>query len=195
MPSIQTLVNDLNAGTVGGIGRKPASTSTTTSFILSDRHKIKFKNLNIKASISANVPRRLSCDAATSIDINGTYLHFEDSWSTITKIDVLRPIAISGNFSGCAYHVYKGEGTIICCHIARPGGDRAEENVSLMREYADNNGWALLHDMGTKGRIGNNGCSEVVIVSQLIGRRICSIRLEVTSQGIIVAKTLVQSNV
>jgi hypothetical protein len=138
---------------------------------------------------------RVSCDAATSIDINGTYLHYEDGWSTITKIDILRPIVVSGNFSGCAYHVYRGEGAIICCHIARPGGEGAEENVNLMREYADSKGWALLHDMGTKGRIGHNNCTEVVIVSQLIGRRINSIRLEVNSLGIIVAKTLVQSNV
>ena len=117
MPSTKTPVNDLYAGRIHGIGKKTESTLRTSTSTLSAQYKIKYLNINVKISLSeGNPPIRLICDKATGIDINGTYLHFADGWSTITKIDNLRPIVVNGNFSGCAYRVYKRQGGIYCYH-------------------------------------------------------------------------------
>jgi hypothetical protein len=133
--------------------------------------------------IGAKPPPHLTTSSAV---LSGTCLHFADDWSTVTKIDVLRPIVVSGNFSGCAYKVFRGEGAVICAHIARPGGVGADANVDLMDSYAQQKGWIEIQHMPTAGHIGQNGCTEVVAVSQLVAGRIDTILLEINNQGLTV---------
>jgi hypothetical protein len=106
MASIQTLVTDLNtAGRILGIGAKPNSTVTTSETEISGTCRVKNKFVNMKASLSDT--NRLSCqEAAASSPFNGTYIHFEDDWSTVGDMDIQHTLAASGNFSGCAYKIF-----------------------------------------------------------------------------------------
>lgn len=187
MPSIQNLVPDLANGSIIGIGAKPDSHLENRSSSLSQTCLIDYSSVHIKALITPT--NRLSCQAARdSIDFNGNYLHYKDGKTTIAKIDINRPIVVSGNFSGCAYKVFRDDnGMIICAHIARPGGVGADAVLNLMDGYAGQKGWAELVDIRTTNHIGQgNGCTEVVIVSQLRGGGIDSILLEVSNTGLIV---------
>jgi hypothetical protein len=188
-PNINRIIYHLNKGDIIGIGAKPSSDSHTTTQIISNEYKIRYSNLNIKAYITEK--NRLSSQKVASTDINGSYLHYQDGWSTITKMDMLRPIVISGNFSGCAYKVFQAMGLIICAHIARPNGPDAEQNVNYINDYAQQHGWIPIHTILTAGCIGQRGCSEVVVVSQLMrGNQVESIRLEINSLGQTVGKTI-----
>lgn len=145
----------------------------------------------MNASISAT--NRLSCQsAANSLNFNGSYIHFEDAWSTVGNMDVNRRIVASGNFSGCAYKIYRsGPAAFKCVHIARPGGVGANALVNLMDSYARQSGWVEIRSVSTMGLIGVNGCTEVFVVSQLfIYQRIDTIRLAINSQGLIVGHDL-----
>ncbi len=74
----------------------------------------------------------------------------------------------------------------MCAHIARPGGSGTDALVTLMDNYARQKGWIQLQSIGTTGHIGHNGCTEVIMVSQLRDGGIDSILLEVNSSGMIV---------
>lgn len=191
MPSINTLVADLNGGTVTGVAAKPDSSSTTDSATLSGTHLIKYLYSDMAATLTPS--NRLSCPKGAGAGVNGRYLHFQDSYATIAKLSVSHPIVASGNFSGCAFKVFKGGGEIICAHIARPSGKGSDANVRLVDDYARQKGWTELQHIQTAGNIGANGCSEVWVVSQLIGNRVDTIRINVNSQGVIVGKSAVQS--
>jgi hypothetical protein len=98
----------------------------------------------------------------------------------------------SGNFSGCAYKVYRcDDGSYRCAHIARPGGGgSADALVGLMDNYASQKGWRSIQSVTTAGLVNVNGCSEVFIVSQLLNNRIDTIRLELSNQGLTLRRTL-----
>lgn len=188
MPSILNLVQDLDSGAIVGIGAKPPSHQETGSAVLSGTCFVQYSYVNIRAELSAS--NRLSCVPATSIDINGTYLHFKDNTSTVTRMDILRPIVVSGNFSGCAYKVFREGGILYCAHIARPGGTVGQQNanLNLMDNYAQQKGWEEIQHIPTAGHVNNaNGCREVVIVSQLKPNSVDSVLLEVNNMGLIVA--------
>jgi len=194
MPSMNTLVADLNSGAITGVAAKPDSNSTTGSATLSGTHLIKYLYTDMAGALTAS--NRLTCPEGAGGNINGRYLHFQDSHATIAKLSVSHPIVASGNFSGCAYKVFKQGGDIICAHIARPGGAGSDSNVNLVDDYARQKGWTELQHITTVGNIGTNGCSEVWVVSQLIGNRVDSIRLNVNSQGVVVGKgAIVSANV
>jgi hypothetical protein len=190
MPSINTLVADLSSGAIVGVAAKPDSNATTGSATLSGTHLLKYLYTDMTAALTPG--NRLTCPESAGA-ANGRYLHFQDSHATIAKISLSHPIVASGNFSGCAYKVYKHGGDIYCTHIARPGGVGSDANVNLADDYAKQKGWTELQNIPTVGNIGTNGCSEVWVVSQLVGNRIDSIRLNVNSQGVIVGKSTVYS--
>jgi hypothetical protein len=184
MPSIQNLVADLDNGSIVGMAGRPSSDLTTGSAPLSGTCLVNYNYVNMKASLTPG--NRLQCEPASSIDINGTYLHYRDYTSTITRIDVLRPIVVSGNFSGCAYKVYNHGGILYCAHIARPNGVGADANLNLMDNYARQKGWQQIQHIPTAGYIGVNGCREVVVVSQLRGRSIDTVLVSVSNVGLAV---------
>ena len=154
MPSIQTLVADLDNGSVTGIGLKPDSNQTNIAKTISDTCRVKYKFVHMKASISGT--NRLSCQSARdSVNFDGSYIHFQDAWSTVGNMDINRTIVASGNFSGCAYKIYRSApGAFKCVHIARPGGTGADALVVLMDNYARQVGWTLIRSVSTAGLIG-----------------------------------------
>jgi hypothetical protein len=189
MPSIQTLVADLNSGAVTGLAAKPASDETNVDTTLSGTCRVKNSFVHIIASLTGT--GRLHCQAAkTSLNFNGGYVHFEDDWSTVGTLDVNRRLLISGNFSGCLYKIYRSApGVFKGVHIARPAGTGANALVQLMTDYARQNQWTEIQAVPTVGFIPAQG--EVMIVSQLfVGDRIDTIRLQLNNQGLIVGKTL-----
>lgn len=190
LPSLQNLVADLSSGAITGVAAKPPSDSTTGNADLSGTHLIKYLYTDVAATLTGS--NRLSCPEGGNA--NARYLHFQDSRATIAKLSQAFPIVASGNFSGCAYKVFKDGTDVICAHIARPGGQGSDANVKLMDDYAQQKRWTELQHIQTVGNIGTNGCSEVWVVSQLIGNRVDSIRLNVNSQGVIVGKSTVQSS-
>jgi hypothetical protein len=195
MPSIATLVADLNAGTVPGIGAKPDSNTTTSTALISGTCRVKELHVNMTAALSAT--NRLSCSAAgVGVAFNGCYVHFQDDWSTVGTMDLNHLITASGNFSGCAYKIYRSApATYKCVHIARPGGTGSDTLVNLMDNYAKQKGWTLLQTVTTVGLIGG-GCSEVFVVSQLFHNiRIDTVRLQINNQGLVVGRTLTTSGV
>lgn len=189
MPSIQTLVADLNNGSITGLTAKPASDETNVDSVLSGTCRVKNSFVHMIASISGT--GRLNCQAAKkSPNFNGGYVHFEDDWSTVGTLDVNRRLLISGNFSGCLYKIYRsGVGVFKGVHIARPAGVGADALVTLMSDYARQNQWVEIQSVPTVGHIPVGG--EVMIVSQLfVGDRIDTIRLQINNQGLFVGRTL-----
>lgn len=187
MPSIDTIVADLASGTVVGLGALPDSNpGTVTDTELSAGHAIKYRYTNMKATISAS--NRLTCAPAGSIDINGTFLYFQDNWAAITKLDSLRPLVVSDKFSGCAFKVYRGGGAFVAAHIARPGGPSANANVTLMDDYARQKGWTEVQHVSSSGVVGTGGATTVAIVCQLLGNRIDTVRLGLNGVGVAVTR-------
>ena len=77
MPAIATLVADLNAGTVVGVGAKPDVAQTNVSSTLSGTCRVKNSYVHMNATLTAG--NRLSCVAAVmSPTFDGGYIHFED---------------------------------------------------------------------------------------------------------------------
>jgi hypothetical protein len=194
VPSIATIVADLNGGAVPGIGAKPDSGSTTSTAVISGTCRVKELHVNMTAAFSGT--GRLSCTAAgIGGAYNGCYVHFQDDWSTVGTMDLNHLVVASGNFSGCAYHIYKSAPTTYkCVHIARPGGVGANALVNLMDNYAQQKGWTRLQTVSTVGVIGVGGASEVFVVSQLFhNNRIDTIRLAINNQDLIVGRQLTTS--
>ena len=192
MPSIQTLVADLQNRTIVGIGAKPPSNVTNLESEISQTCRVRYAFVHMNATISQG--NRLSCaEAQVSANFNGSYLHFMDGWSTVANMDTNRRIVASGNFSGCAYKVYRSDqpATFKCAHIARPGGAGSDALVNLMAGYAGQKKWTELQSISTAGHIGVNGCAEVFVVSQLFwNQRIDTVVLDIDNRGLTVGSTL-----
>lgn len=191
MPSIDAITQDLNNGSIVGIGAKPAPLPTTCNIsVISAPCKIQNYSAMMKASLSGT--NRLTCADAVGFDFNGSYLHFKDGASTIANMDVNRRIVASGNFSGCMYKIYRERtGGFKCAHIARPAGLGADSLVQLMDIYAGQLGWTTIRAVPTAGLIGVNGCAEVFIVSYLITNvRVETVRVQINNMGLAVARDL-----
>ncbi|HEY1930996.1 MAG TPA: hypothetical protein VGG99_03205 [Acetobacteraceae bacterium] len=190
MPSIQNLVADLNNGSIVGVGASPSSDDENMFRVISATDKVKYSFVHMKASISGT-NKLVMASALRSIDFNGSYLHYDASWSTIANMDVNRRIIVSGNFSGCMFKVYKASpGVFKCAHISRPGTD-SDRLVGLMAHYATSEGWTEIRAVPTVGLIGTGGCTGIICVSYLItNTQIQTIRLQINSQGLIVGKTM-----
>lgn len=190
MPSIATIVADLDNRSIPAIGAKVDAAVPTFSAPLSLGHAARYYYDDMTAALSAT--NRVSFNlAANAAAANGRYLHYQDGWSTLCKLDVHFPIVVSGNFSGCAYKVFKSAaGEIFCAHIARPGGAASDANVTLLGDYATQKGWQEFQHISTVGQIGTGGCIELVMVSQLVGGRVDTIRLNINNTGQVVAKQL-----
>ena len=189
MPSIQTLVSDLNNGSVTAIGAKPPSNETNRSSVVDEDSHIKYRSVHMNATISDT--NRLSFNSAVdSTTFNGNYLHYQDDQSTLAILDINRPLVASGNFSGCAYKVFRDTSgdhpVLLCAHIARPSSPNSDRLVNLIDAYAGNNSWEELQSIGTMGHIGSNNCTEVILVTQLLSVSIDTILLEVSNTGAIV---------
>ncbi len=195
MPSIQALVADLHNRSIVGIGAKPGSHLTNLASEISETCRVMYSFVHMNATLSGG--NRLSCgEAQVSANFNGSYLHFKDNWSTIANMDINRPIVASGNFSGCAYKVFRSEQAAMfkCAHIARPAGAGSDALVGLMTSYAGQKQWTELQSITTAGHIGVNGCAEVFIVSQLfLNQRIDTVMLDINNQGLTVGSTLVST--
>lgn len=196
MPSIATLVADLNNGSIVGVGAMPDSNVTSMDKTISDTCRVKYNFVHMNASISGT--NRLNCaGAATSMGFNGSYLFFQDEWSTVANMDINRTIVVSGKFSGCKWKVFKTgtPGELKCAHIARPGGVGSDALVSLITDgYGVQNKWTQVQELATAGHVGVNGCVEVFVVSQLFpGQRVDSIAIDINNQGLIVGRNFASS--
>ena len=189
-------VLDLQNRALTGIGAKPQAQSTSNDSTMSAGHAVKYRYVNMVASDSNT---RFSCATADhSINSNGCYLHFQDDWSTMAPLDILRPVVASGNFSGCGYKVFRtGGGGFMCAHIARPNGPSSDANMNLISDYAAQKGWTEIRSFTTSGLVTVAGCSEVYIVSQLHPghQYIQTIRLEVNNMGQTLRHTTYTDNI
>lgn len=186
-----TIVTDLAAGTIQGLGAAPMD-HLATETPLSTGHAAKYKYANISATVSGT--GRLTCTAAASTDINGTYLYFEDNWATVTRMDVIRPLVVSNFFSGCAFKVYRGGGAYFAAHIARPGGASSDANVTLLDDYGAQNGWVEVQHVPSAGVVtAHPGATTVAMVSELHGNQIRTVRLALNGQGVAVNTQLFTS--
>ncbi len=180
MPSIQTLVADLhNKNIAMGAPMEMGGANNTP---LSLGHAIKYKFKLMKVTLSGTIPPRLKFATRTGTDSNGTYLGYDEKLATVTKIDILHPIVVSGNFSGCAYKVFQSSDFVYCVHISRIGGKFSERNVTLMDDYAKQKGWIEIQNIPTSGVKAEFGAESIAIVSQLVGGRIDTVRLALAHQ-------------
>lgn len=179
------IVADLANRATIGLGAAPMGHLATDTDV-SASHAVKYRYCH--ASITVSGTNRLSCAAASTIDINGSYLFFEDNWATVCRMDNLRSIVVSGAFSGCMFKVYRGGGAFFAAHIARPAGVGADANVTLMDDYAEQKGWVEVQQVPTSGVIAANpGATTVALVSELIGNNIDTVRLALNNMGVTVS--------
>ena len=190
MPSVQTLVADIVAGNVVGIGAKPPASDFNNQSLISGTCRIQHKFVHTKITFTAG--NRVSFNSAESdIAFHGSYVHFNSDMSIAGNMDHNRPIAVSGNFSGCMWKVYRIQNSMSfkCIHIPREAGRGADAFVNLCENYATQNNWTEIRSVGTNeeamGRPFNHG-DEILFVSQLFpNARIDTVRIRVNSQGII----------
>jgi hypothetical protein len=179
--TVMPVVADLASQTIIGFGAAPMS-HLANDTPLSSGHATKYKYCPVDITVSAT--NRLTCTQATGIAIKGSYLFFEDNWATVCRMDIIRPIVVSGGFSGCAFKVYRGGGAFFAAHIARPSGASADANVALLDDYAGQKGWQEIQHVPTSGVVGANpAATAVAIVSQLIGNSIDTVRLALNNMG------------
>jgi hypothetical protein len=196
MPSIDTIVADLMNGSIDCVGQKPDSSVENARSNISLPHQLKHSAVHIKASLSGT---RLICGLANrSPDFNGSYVHFEDGFATAGNMDINRTLAISGNFSGCLWRIYRAPpegipaGTRVhmykCVHIARPAGPSSDAIVTMVTNYAALAGWTLIQEVPSVGFIPPQG--EVMMVSRMQhNTQIDTVRLQINNQGQITGKT------
>ena len=187
MPSIDTLVADLRNGTVNAFGSKPAG-ETSKEGIIDQTHKVTYRFVYMNASLNGT---RLNCNAAEKAKpSNGSFLYFADSWSTVADMDINRSLVVSTNFSGCMWKIYRSRTPDLfkCVHIARSQNE-GDALVNLLAAYAQSQRWAEVQAIPTRGHIGNNGCNEVIVVSQLSNRTIDTAVLDIDNGGRIVGTT------
>lgn len=188
MPIIANLANR----TTIGMGASPMINYATDT-ALSISHAVKYKYCN--AAITVSGANRLTCTRATSININGTYLFFEDNWTTVCRMDALRPIVVSGSFSGCLFKIFRGGGAFYAAHIARPN-ITPDANVVLIDDYADQKGWTEVQQVPSSGVIANyDAANTVIMVSEYNGNSIDTVRLAVNNLGATVNAHRVTTNV
>lgn len=190
--SVHEITAKINNGSILGMGSKPDSNSTNRHNTLSATHRLKNSFVHSKATVNTGSNRLSFVDAASSIDFNSGYIHFQDDWTTCGTLDVNRRLVASGNFSGCTYKVFNsGSGAFTCLHIARPSGKDADALVVLADDYAAQKKWTLVREVKTVGYIGVNGCKEIFLISYLSpNRQIHTIRVNLNNQGLIVDKEL-----
>lgn len=194
MPSLNTVVADLNAGTVIGLGALPPNNPAAgKETALSIGHAVKYRYANCAASISGT--GRLSLTMADSVTINSTYVFFDDNWATISKFDNLRPLIVSDKFSGCAWKIFRAGGFFVGAHIARPAGASVDANVDLLDDYAAQKGWTEIQHVSSGGVIGTGGATTVAMVTQLLGNRIDTVRLGLNGMGVAVVRDRFTANI
>ena len=184
-------VQPLQTGAIAGVGAKPPNIKFTNSNTISIPNEVRYKFVHMVASVVNN---RFSCAAAAhAINSNGCYLFFDDDWSTVAPLDVLRPVVASGNFSGCGYNIFRRhQGGFLCAHVPRPGGVRSEDWMGNIGYCAEHNGWTEIRSFTTAGLVNVGGCREVYVVSELMpGQHVIrTIRLEVNNMGLTTNRTL-----
>jgi len=190
MPSVQTLVADIVAGNVVGIGAKPPSDDSNSRSAISGTCRIEHNFVHTKITFTAG--NRVSFNSAKNdLTFHGSYVHFNSDMSIAGNMDHNRPIAVSGNFSGCMWKVYRIQGgaSYKCIHIPREGGVGADAFVDLCENYARQSNWTEIRSVGTNnaamGGPLNHG-EEILFVSQLFANvRIDTVRIKVNGQGLI----------
>lgn len=183
MATMHTLLGDLHFKTVG-MGQLPDFTRDAHSSVISDTNRIKYKYKNMKVTLTNGTPPRMTFTPSNSFDMNGTYLGYEADWTTVTKIDALRPIVASGSYSGCEFQVFNSGHSIYCAHVSRDGNE-LEKNVAWMAQYAMVHGWKLIQRIETRGVKGD--ADSVCIVAKLQGHNtIRTVRLRLSNMGLVV---------
>jgi hypothetical protein len=196
MPSIATLVADLDSGSIVGLGQMPDTSWTTVESEKRISDTCRVRNMYADVTLSISGTNRLTFAQATPGGGNGTYLYFCDDWATVTTLDQNHPVAVSGNFSGCLWKVFRTPTNNVfkCSHISRPGGIDNNAIVSLITNgYGVTHRWTTVHEVPSLGYIGVNGCTGVVMASQLLSNRIDSIALGINGMGQIVTKSAITS--
>jgi hypothetical protein len=185
MPSIATVVADLQNGSINSIGQIPRNDQTTMDKEISLTTRVMYFFCHINASIAGT---KLHCTAAASgPSFNGSYLHYKDDWSTVANMDVNRPLVVSGNFSGCMWKVFRSDqqGLFKCIHIYR-GGTGSDTLVNLVTGgHAVTQKWTEIQALPTAGRI-VGAVKGVVVVSQLFSNRIDTALLDLDNTNTVV---------
>lgn len=185
---VTNLVENLKTMWIHGIGRKPMIPDPGKDEDLSGTHRIKYYYYDVDVIITSTETRRLRCQGAELLHGgNARYIQFEVNYTTIAEMDYAHPILLSGNFSGCAYKLFRGNSNeIIGAHIDRPKGKGSDALVALADDYANQKNWKELLHIPTRGHIGQGGCTEVYIVSERKLNTVQSILLMISSQGLVV---------
>ncbi|WP_338844988.1 hypothetical protein V8J88_14990 [Massilia sp. W12] len=190
---VQNFIAALRNRTIQGMGARPGNLASMQNSELSGTCFVTYYYYYV--TVSASATNRLACAISDQGEANGVYLQYKDYASTIAKISGLQPVMVSGGFSGCRYKIFSHNGQYYCAHISRPSDGANTEGareacVNLMDNYATQKGWTELQSIGTTGYIGQNGCAEVVVVSQLFDDRIDTLVLQVDNRGMIVGDAL-----
>ncbi len=192
MPSVHSLVTDIVAGNVVGIGAKPDARLENSFSTISGTCRIKHSFVHTKIAFSPT--NRVSFNSAHSdLSFNGVYVHFDADWTLAGNMDQNRPIAVSGNFSGCVWKVYHVEGSKFkCVHIPRGAGNESEAFVELCESYAAQQNWTEIRSVGSNAlAMGGplNFGEEILMVSQLfLNARLETVRIKINNQGLIVQR-------
>jgi hypothetical protein len=193
MPSVQTLVADIVAGNVVGIGAKPPPNDDNNHSLISGTCRIQHRFVHTKITFTAG--NRVSFNSAVSdLTFHGSYIHFDADMSIAGNMDHNRPIAVSGNFSGCMWKIYRIQGgaSFKCIHIPREAGVGADAFVHLCENYARQNNWTEIRSVGTNAvAMGGplNFGEEILFVSQLFpNARIDTVRIKINNQGLIIQR-------
>jgi hypothetical protein len=170
MPAIRTVISDLYHSHIQGVRKNLFHGNPDNQTVISLQQRIQYSSTPVVVAIDgAVVPFFLTAPKAAVGSVpNGTYLFFEDAWSTVADITRASRIAVGGNYAGCLYSVFDtGGGTYKCVHTARPGGAKREESVALLAQHAIQQGWRLVHTVPTAGFVGIGGCDMLYIVTRV----------------------------
>jgi hypothetical protein len=188
------MISDLYRRRIQGVRKNLFARGASDARVISANHKMQYATTPVTVAIDGvAAPIFLNAPAAGNpAAANGVYLFFEDGWSTMADLTRACRIAVGGDYAGCLYSVFDvGGGTYKCIHTARPSGVNAEASVALMANYAMQQGWRLVHQVPTKGLVGQNGCDLIYIatrVSYTVAPRpvVRTARVQLNQQSLIV---------
>jgi hypothetical protein len=165
--TIQTMISDLFSNRsrgVRGLTWVAGQGALEEGATLHPTYRVREAATPITLAVGGAPEFFFNADRAPKQTANGYCLCFEDKWSTVAMLTREHRIVVGGGYSGCLYSVYHaGGGVYMCVHTARPSdGLNADRYVALLRHYAQDQGWTLVHEVPTANDgvsgAGINGC-------------------------------------